>query len=105
MLTKKERRFIRYWEEQRSGSRAGYYVLYILIWFFVSLIFLFFLLNNFTRIQRNQPKYLYIILAASTSIAAFATHGNYRLNERRFKKIIRREVDGATAETGPANQV
>ena len=92
MLTKQERRFIRHWEEQRSGSRAGYYVLYILIWFFVALLFLFFLLNNLTQIHRNRPQYLYIILVAAIIISITATHGSYLLNERRFKKIIRREI-------------
>lgn len=98
MLTPKERRFIRHWEEQRSGSRAGYYVLYIFIWFFVALVFLFFLLNNFMQIQRNRPQFLYSILAGAIIISITATHIGYLQNERRFKKIIRREVAETATE-------
>lgn len=96
MLTHKERRFIRHWEEQRSGSRVGYYVLYIFIWFFVAMLFTFFVLNNLTDIKNNGMQKLYAMLAVSILIAAFATHISYLQNERRFKKIIRREVEAAT---------
>lgn len=95
MLTHKERRFIRHWEEQRSGSRAGYYILYIFMWFFIAVLFLFFMVNNFMQMQRNSLQKLYAILAAATTIAVVVTHISYLKNERRFKKIIRREVAAA----------
>ena len=98
MLTHKERRFIRHWEEQRRGSRAGYYVLYIFIWFFVAMIFLFFLLNNFVQIQKNSLQKLYGMLITATVISIIVTHVSFLQNERRFKKIIRREMDAAPTE-------
>ena len=96
MLTHKERRFIRQWEEQRRGSRVGYYVLYIFIWFFVAALFLFFVMNNFVQIERNSLQKVYKLLTAATVISVVVTHISFRRNERRFKKIIRREVDAAT---------
>lgn len=98
MLTHKERRFIRHWEEQRRGSRAGYYMLYIFIWFFVAMIFLFFLLNNFVQIQRNNVQKLYGMLIAAAVISIIVTHLSFWQNERKFKKIIRREMDATSTE-------
>ena len=98
MLTHKERRFIRHWEEQRRGSRAGYYVLYIFIWFFVVMLFLFFLLSNFVQIQKNSLQKLYGMLMAASVISVIVTHLSFLLNERRIKKIIRREMDAAPTE-------
>lgn len=93
MLTHRERRFIRHWEEQRRGSRAGYYLLYIFIWFFVAALFLFFVFNNFVQIERNSLQKLYSLLLAATVISVVVTHISFLQNERRFKKIIRREMD------------
>ncbi len=95
MLTHKERRFIRHWEEQRSGSRIGYYVLYIFIWFFVAALFLFFVMNNFVQIERNSLQKLYRLLTIAAIISIVVTHISFMRNERRFKRIIRREMDAA----------
>jgi peptidoglycan/LPS O-acetylase OafA/YrhL len=92
MLSKQERRFIRIWEEQRKGSKAGYYALYISIWFFVTMLGLFFVFNNFTDTYRNKLSTLYQMAAAAILVAVIATHFSYRYNEQRFKKIIRREM-------------
>lgn len=95
MLTRQERRFVRNWEEQRKGSRAGYYLLYICIWFFVSMLGLFFLFAHFTEMYRNKLQTLYEMMAAATVLAIITTHLTYQRNEKRFKKIIRREMDDA----------
>ena len=92
MLSRNERRFIRNWEEQRKGSRAGYYALYIFIWFFISMLGLFFLLNDFIEVRRNSLHKYYIMMAIALVISTTATHISYAINERRFKKIIRREM-------------
>lgn len=95
MLSKKERRFIRNWEEQRKGGRTSYYALYIFIWFFIALLGLFFVFNHFTEIYRNKLQTLYQMMAGSIIIAVIATHFSYQNNEKRFKKIIQREMGEA----------
>lgn len=92
MLSPKERRFIRNWEEQRQGGRVGYYALYIFIWFFIAMLGLFFLFNNFTQVYKNKLPTLYKMLSIAIVISVLATHLSYLYNERRFKKIIRRET-------------
>ncbi len=93
MLTKQERRFVRNWEEQRKGSRAGYYLLYTCIWFFVSMLGLFFLFAHFTEMYRNKLQTLYEMMGAAIVVAIIVTHLTYRRNENRFRKIIRREME------------
>lgn len=92
-ISKDERRFLRYWEEQRKGSRFGYYTMYILIWFFTSMLCLFFLLNNFVTFGKTDIKVLYLIIILSIVISVSFTHFTYWRNEKRFKKIIKREVE------------
>ena len=95
MLSKKERRFVRTWEEQRKGSKAGYYALYIFIWFFVAMLGLFFVFVNITDVYRNTLATLYQMIAIALFVAAITTHFVYQFNEKRFKKIIRREINEA----------
>ena len=92
-INKTERRFLRHWEEQRKGSRLGYYTLHILVWFFVSFLCLFFVLNNFIDIKQNKLYTLYIMIAASLAMSLTVTHFTYLSNEKKFKKIIQREVN------------
>ncbi len=91
-INKDERRFLRYWEEQRKGSKLGYYIMYISIWFFTAMLCLFFVLNNFVTFGKTDIKVLYLIIALSIIIAVGFTHFNYWRNEKKFKTIINREV-------------
>ena len=91
-INKDERRFLRYWEEQRKGSKIGYYAMYILIWFFTAMLCLFFVLNNFVTFGKTSIKVLYLIIALSITISVGFTQFTYWRNEKRFKKIIAREV-------------
>ena len=75
MLSKKERRFVRAWEEQRSGSKVGYYTLYVLIWFFVAMLGLFFIFVNVTDVYRNKLSTLYQMMAMGMLIAITAISG------------------------------
>ena len=92
-ISKDERRFLRYWEEQRKGSRLGYYTMYIIIWFFTALLCLFFVFNNFSQFGRTSIYVLYLIGAMALTIAITATHLTWWRNEKRFKKIINREIE------------
>ena len=91
-INKDERRFLRHWEEQRKGSKLGYYALYILIWFFTSMLCLFFVFNNFMNFGKTSINTLYLITGLSIIIAVGCTHLTWYRNEKQFKKIIDREV-------------
>jgi hypothetical protein len=89
MLTTAEKRFIKYWEEQRKGGKLPYYLLYILAGTFIATMVLSFLSGMFmTGFPENIP---YIILA-SFLIVTIATVLTWSNNEKRFKRIIQREI-------------
>ena len=90
MLTTAEKRFIKYWEEQRKGGRLSYYLLYILAGTFIASIVLSFLSGMFLiGFPNNLP---YIILG-SLLIVTVATILTWTNNEKRFRRIIQREVE------------
>jgi len=92
-INKTERRFLRHWEEQRKGSRIGYYVMHILVWLFISFLCFFFVLNNFIDIKQNKIGTLFLMIGLSISVSIAVTHYTYYTNEKKFKKIIQREVE------------
>jgi hypothetical protein len=89
MLTATEKRFIKYWEEQRTGGRIKYYLLYILTGTFVAIIVLSFLFLMFGGDLENHV--LYIIIG-SFVVVTTATVLSWWINERKFKAIIQREI-------------
>lgn len=93
MLTPKEKRFLKYWEEQRKGSKVGYYALYIFIWFFVYALSLFFIFNNFIYIEQNKIRTLYVILAVATGLSVATTHLIYNRNELKYRKITHKGLN------------
>jgi len=95
-INKDERRFLRHWEEQRKGSRLGYYALFIVIWFFTSMLCLFFIFNSFVQIKKNGIDKLYMMTAASVVMSIIITHYTYWKNEKKFKSIIRREMESSS---------
>lgn len=70
--------------------------MYIAIWFFTTMLCLFFVMNNFIDIKRNRIGTLYLMIGISVVISAAFTHITYLRNEKKFKSIINREVDGDT---------
>ncbi|SRR6266700_2429758 len=92
MLTSKEKRFIKYWEEQRKGGRWGYFFLYIIVGTLIigilSFVVLLFLLQLLLK-----PLMLWIVPFTSVALAGLLTVMSWQLNEMRFKKIIRREIE------------
>lgn len=107
MLTTTERRFIRYWQEQREGGRASYIALYAIIGtFIVTLILSVFLVLFFQIVFGTFPFYLVVIAGFLISlVSALVT---WSRNEQKLQRIIRREVDADSArpdqETGPTIQ-
>lgn len=91
-MTKSERRFINQWSEQRSGTRKAYYIQFTIAWTVVAFLVLFFLTKLFTTLWETGGKYLIIFLAVAGILIGFvATHLNYTICQKRYKKILERE--------------
>lgn len=89
MLTATEKRFIKYWEDQRQGGRGKYYLLYIISGTFVAIIVLSFLSLMFSL---GFPDNLWWIIIGSFILVTTATILTWWRNEKRFKAIIQREI-------------
>jgi hypothetical protein len=89
MLTSKERRFLRSWEEQRKGGQWKYLLLYIPIGTFIcSIMIAFFFMVFFIEFPGGFWAYVLFCLAVNSAIVIPA----WILNEKKFKTIIRREI-------------
>jgi cell division protein FtsW (lipid II flippase) len=89
MLTATEKRFIKYWEDQRTGGRVKYYLLYIVTGTFVAILVLSFLLMMFSGDLGNNV--LYIVIGSFVLVTT-ATIFSWWMNEKKFKAIIQREI-------------
>lgn len=89
MLTATEKRFIKYWEEQRQGGRVKYYLLYIISGTFVTILVLSFLS---LMLGLGFPENLWWIIIGSFALVTIATVLTWGLNEKKFKRIIQREI-------------
>ncbi|MFM7839516.1 MAG: hypothetical protein ACKO6K_08095 [Chitinophagaceae bacterium] len=89
MLSAEERRFLRSWEEQRKGGKWSYYLLYILGGTVVLTVGVAFLLSI---IPFQLPSTLWIIPVISAGLAVLLTVFSWKKNERRFKQLLRREI-------------
>lgn len=97
LLTNSEKRFIRYWQEQRSGGRWSYYALYIIIGTFIGTIIFSTFLFLFLQVIFGSFTF-WIAFSTAFLISFIATITTWSSNEKEFKKIIRREM-GEDAET------
>ena len=89
MLTATEKRFIKYWEDQRQGGKIKYYLLYIITGSFVATLVLSFLT---LMVGIDLPNNLPLIAIGSFVIVTIATIASWGYNEKRFKRIIQREI-------------
>ncbi len=86
----KDRRFIEYWQDQRKGSKLGYYVTYILGWTVVGFFVLFFLAKLFTNLWETGGKSLvYIFIGLALLMAFLITHFTYSGNEKKLHRILK----------------
>jgi pilus assembly protein TadC len=92
MLTSAEKHFIQSWKDQREGPRWKYYLQYIIAWSTVTFLSLFFLTKLISS-NRDMGGWLsfYIILVISILLGVIATHFTYTSNEKKLKKILKRE--------------
>ncbi|AXY75495.1 hypothetical protein D3H65_16585 [Paraflavitalea soli] len=102
MLTAKEKRFIKYWEEQRTGGRWSYFALYIPIGTFLCSIITAFLFSMMSSVGRE---YFVSVAVVSAVMSVVITILTWRNNEKKFKSIIRREVkDGQAHDAQPSDE-
>ena len=102
MLTATEKRFIKYWEEQRIGGRVKYYLLYILLGTFIASLVISFLTQV---LGLGLPENLVKIVIGSFCIVTTSTVFTWWFNEKRFKGIIQREVrEGMKRDEADGNE-
>ncbi|MCO6496598.1 MAG: hypothetical protein J5I50_02935 [Chitinophagaceae bacterium] len=83
-----DRRFIEYWEEQKKGSRAGYYITYTIAWSVVSFLLLFFLSKLLTNLWKTGGSYLiYVFIVISVFCGYVITNLAWTKNEKRLKRL------------------
>lgn len=99
MLSKEEKRFIRYWEDQRRGGKLSYLLLYSLIGTFIMSLFV--LVGLLLLLQYYFSWALLIAVVSScfvvTVIISFYA---WQTSEKKWKRIIHREVDRARLAEG-----
>jgi Na+-driven multidrug efflux pump len=92
LLSSAEKRFVRYWEEQRAGGRWSYYATYIAVGTLISTIILCTFLFLFFQIIFGSI-WVWLAIVGSILISAAATITSWSKNEKKFRQIIRREMD------------
>ncbi|MBN9350125.1 MAG: hypothetical protein J0H55_05515 [Chitinophagaceae bacterium] len=89
-----DRRFVEYWQDQKKGSRAGYYLTYTLGWSIVGFFVLFFFSKLFTNLWETGGESLVYIFAIISIVSAFIiTHFTYRRNEKRLHRIVEKHQE------------
>lgn len=92
MLSTDEKRFVRYWEDQRKGGRRAYLFLYTLIGAFIISMFSFVTLYFFLQI-RVSYFLLWIVPSLSLLAALLFAAIVWTRNENRLRNLIHREVE------------
>lgn len=89
MLTDTEKRFIKYWEEQRKGGRFQYYLLYMLAGTFIASIVVSFLCM---MLWQQFLDYVLEVILGCFLMVVVITVLTWANNEKTFKRIIQREI-------------
>lgn len=92
MLNPAEKRFIKYWEEQRTGGKFKYYLLYIIAGTFISVLILSFVYSLVISHTFSLDWGVLPILIVSFVLVTVLTIVTWDKNEKKFKAIIKREV-------------
>ncbi len=103
MLSLKEKRFIRYWQEQREGGRGSYYLLYIIVGTFIITLILSVFLVLFFQITFGNL-FFWIVLAGGILLSSILTIYTWAKNERKLQHLIKREIEeGRSLDENPVN--
>jgi len=92
MLSAQEKRFLRYWEEQRTGGFTSYFLLYLIIGTIILTLFASMVLHFFLNMRFAWPLFL-TVLGCSVAVSSFTSYFVWRSGERKFKGLIRREIN------------
>jgi protein-S-isoprenylcysteine O-methyltransferase Ste14 len=92
VLTAKEKRFIRSWEEQRKGGKWAYFLLYIPAGTFIFFIIAALIMMAFFL---EFPGGVWMLVLYCLLLMTIVIIINWIVNENRFKSIIRREIKEA----------
>ncbi|MBS1751189.1 MAG: hypothetical protein JST63_14920 [Bacteroidetes bacterium] len=93
-VTKEDLRFIEFWQEQRTGSKLKYYILYTIAYGAIVGLFTFFIVIflggiSIIPIAQDNGKVAVIVLLGLLAGFAIAFTGRY-INEKRYQKILRK---------------
>lgn len=92
MITNSERHFVNQWQEQKSGPKWKYYLLFSMAWSVVAFLVIFFLTKLFTNLwETGGANLIYVLVAISIVIGISSTHFSYQHNETRLKKILEKD--------------
>lgn len=91
MLTTEEKRFIRYWQEQRTGGKTSYFLLYSLLGSFIMSLFGLVILLFFLQFLFSW-ELLIVTVSVSVVLTCLMTVLVWSRNERRWKSLIQREI-------------
>lgn len=91
MLNAKEKRFLRYWEEQRSGGKLPYFLMYISLGTIIASLMIFVVLLFFLQVGL-EPFMLWLVPVCGFITAIILSLAGWWMNERKWRLIIRREV-------------
>lgn len=90
MLSAEEKRFVRYWEDQRKDGKRSYFLLYIVAGTIVSSLIVSFVAAMLFSF--SMPERPWVIPIVSFIITTLLTAYSWQKNEQRFKKLINREI-------------
>ena len=94
MITNSEKHFINDWQEQKSGPKWKFYLLFSVAWSVVSFLVIFFLTKLFTNLwETGGANLIYILIAISVIAGVLSTHFTYVINERRFKRLLQKDKE------------
>ncbi|MHA4845257.1 hypothetical protein ACX0G7_13885 [Flavitalea antarctica] len=90
MITRREKRFIRSWQEQREGGKWAYCLLYTFGGGFIITLISYILILWILQIRVPKPYWMLPVFGVSAALVI--TLVVWSMNEKRFKTIIRREI-------------
>lgn len=97
MITNSERHFISQWQEQKSGPKWKYYLLFSIAWSVVSFLVIFFLTKLFTNLwETGGANLIYVLVSISILVGIASTHFTYVFNEQKLNKILQRQKKDLT---------
>lgn len=87
MITPEERRFLKYWMEQREGGKRSYLLHYVLVGTFIFTLILSVISFLFFQVLFGSWVF-WSIFAAGVIVSIIAVSNSWKKNENRFKNLV-----------------